>query len=62
MYMLEELNDAESLRRFSCHAFRSTHPKEEYTNLSMSIISYWKGRPPALAVLGSFLVEARLTD
>ncbi|OWM70464.1 hypothetical protein CDL15_Pgr011940 [Punica granatum] len=61
-YMLEKLNDTESLQLFSWHAFRNLHPKEEYVKLSKTIIEYCQGLPLALEVLGSLLLDRSVEE
>ncbi|KAK9273227.1 hypothetical protein L1049_018034 [Liquidambar formosana] len=55
IYMVRELNHDESLELFCWHAFRKSHPKEDYVELSKDVMDYCKGLPLALEVLGSFL-------
>nr|XP_048328518.1 disease resistance protein RPV1-like [Ziziphus jujuba var. spinosa] len=55
IYRAEELNDNEGLQLFSWKAFKSSHPSEDYTELSKQVIAYAKSLPLALEVLGSFL-------
>lgn len=62
LYMPEELNHDESLQLFSWHAFRKPHPEKEFTILSEFIISYCKGLPLALEVLGSFLLDRSVAE
>ncbi|XP_059429962.1 disease resistance protein RPV1-like isoform X1 [Corylus avellana] len=54
-YKVEELNDWESLRLFSYHAFGMALPIDDYQELSSSAVNYAEGLPLALVVLGSFL-------
>ncbi|XP_031395241.1 disease resistance protein RML1A-like isoform X2 [Punica granatum] len=61
-YMLEKLNDTESLQLLSWHAFRNPHPKEEYVDLSKTIIEYCQGLPLALEVLGSLLLDRSVEE
>ncbi|KAK9269411.1 hypothetical protein L1049_001184 [Liquidambar formosana] len=62
IYTAEELNDGESLELFCWHAFKQGHPKEDYVELSKDVISYCKGLPLALEVLGSFLFERSVEE
>ncbi|XP_059625790.1 disease resistance protein RPV1-like isoform X2 [Cornus florida] len=55
VYTPEELNKEESLRLFSWHAFRRDSPIEDYEILSQEVVSYAKGLPLVLEILGSFL-------
>ncbi|KAM5574111.1 hypothetical protein ABKV19_013560, partial [Rosa sericea] len=52
---VEELNHDDSLQLFSWKAFKRGHPEEDFLGLSEYVISYAKGLPLALEVLGSFL-------
>ena len=54
-YKVEELNNWESLRLFSYHAFGMALPIDDYQELSSSAVKYAGGLPLALVVLGSFL-------
>jgi hypothetical protein len=54
-YKVEELNNWESLRLFSYHAFGMALPRNDYQELSISAVKYAGGLPLALVVLGSFL-------
>ncbi|XP_059652422.1 disease resistance protein RPV1-like isoform X2 [Cornus florida] len=57
VYMPKELNEEESLQLFSWHAFRRDHPVEDYEILSKEVVSYAKGLPLVLEILGSFLSD-----
>ncbi|XP_059663738.1 TMV resistance protein N-like [Cornus florida] len=57
IYMVEKLNDNESLELFSWHAFQRRDPVEGYAHLSKDVVGYSKGLPLALEVLGSYLRE-----
>ncbi|XP_040364254.1 TMV resistance protein N isoform X2 [Rosa chinensis] len=59
---VEELNDVDSLQLFSWKAFKRGHPEEDFLGLSESFISYAKGLPLALEVLGSFLHGRDLSE
>ncbi|XLS69246.1 hypothetical protein HN51_020269 [Arachis hypogaea] len=54
-YKMEELNDDDSLELFCWHAFNSKEPAENFENVSRNAISYAKGFPLALEVIGSHL-------
>ncbi|XP_031387222.1 TMV resistance protein N-like [Punica granatum] len=60
--MARGLDEEESLQLFSWYAFRNHRPKEEYLNLSEAIITYSKGLPLAVKVLGSFLRDRSLVE
>ncbi|CAN1745096.1 Disease resistance-like protein DSC1 [Linum perenne] len=55
IYDLECLNDEESTRLFSLHAFRQDFPRDNWTYKSRLAISYCKGNPLALKILGGAL-------
>jgi hypothetical protein len=55
VYRVTKMNDIDSLKLFSLHAFRNSYPIEDYTDLSRSVVAYCGGLPLALEVLGSFL-------
>ncbi|KAK6932018.1 Toll/interleukin-1 receptor homology (TIR) domain [Dillenia turbinata] len=57
VYMVENLNEEESLQLFSWHAFKSSYPENDYVQISKDVISYAGGLPLALKVLGSFLLD-----
>ncbi|XP_010242717.1 PREDICTED: TMV resistance protein N-like isoform X4 [Nelumbo nucifera] len=61
-YKAKELNNDESIQLFSWHAFKKDHPKEDYVELSTNIVSYVKGLPLALEVLGSSLYGKTLPE
>ncbi|RDY07579.1 TMV resistance protein N, partial [Mucuna pruriens] len=54
-YKMEELNSHDSLQLFSWYAFNMDQPLEKYADISNSVVSYAKGVPSALIVLGSHL-------
>ncbi|XP_058003949.1 disease resistance protein RUN1-like [Hevea brasiliensis] len=63
IYEVEKLNDCESLRLFSLHAFKQPHPAEGYMKqLSKKVISYTQGVPLALKVLGCNLYGKSVTE
>ncbi|XP_024990462.1 TMV resistance protein N-like, partial [Cynara cardunculus var. scolymus] len=55
-YVVKELNDDESMRLFSWHAFQKPEPLENYRVLSNGIVHYTRGLPLALEVLGASLL------
>ncbi|KAK7316584.1 hypothetical protein RJT34_00159 [Clitoria ternatea] len=55
IYKVKELNLVDSLQLFCLNAFRERYPKFGYQELSKSVITYCKGNPLALKVLGSRL-------
>ncbi|KAM5575342.1 hypothetical protein ABKV19_014347 [Rosa sericea] len=52
-----EMNEAEALELFSWHAFHSPCPDSEFLKLTSKVVTYCKGLPLALEVLGSFLFK-----
>lgn len=54
-YEARALNDHDSLRLFSWHAFRKPNPVKTYQDLSEGIVHYTTGLPLALEVLGASL-------
>ncbi|KAG5232611.1 TMV resistance protein [Salix suchowensis] len=51
----------ESLKFFSFHAFGTTHPPEDFADISDDIVKYAGGLPLALEVLGSSLYQRNKT-
>ncbi|KAI8571129.1 hypothetical protein RHMOL_Rhmol01G0094400 [Rhododendron molle] len=54
IYGPEKLDEDESLKLFSWHAFKKDHPPEDHLDLSHQIGHYARGLPLALEVLGSY--------
>ncbi|XP_010263320.1 PREDICTED: TMV resistance protein N-like [Nelumbo nucifera] len=59
IYKVKELDEHESIRLFSWHAFRKDQPMAEFIELTKCIVSYVGGLPLALEVLGCFLSDNR---
>ncbi|XP_028782035.1 TMV resistance protein N-like [Neltuma alba] len=55
IHEVKELGPKESLKLFSLNAFKKSHPKKGYEELSKRAIGYAKGLPLALRVVGSSL-------
>jgi len=55
IYRVKELNQRQALELFSLHAFQTSKPKEDYSNLAKQIICYANGLPLALKIMGSDL-------
>nr|AAK28811.1 resistance-like protein P-B [Linum usitatissimum] len=55
IYNVECLNNKESIRLFSLHAFKQDRPQDNWTDKSHLAISYCKGNPLALKILGGAL-------
>ena len=60
IYKPESLNSDEALKLFSLKAFKQDSPLKGYEVLSEKFISYAKGLPLALKVLGSFMFNRNL--
>ncbi|XVF37918.1 hypothetical protein REPUB_Repub20aG0052800 [Reevesia pubescens] len=56
-YKVEELNREESIELLSWYAFRKPAPKNDYLQLSNSLVEHAQGLPLALEVLGSSLFK-----
>ncbi|GJS96703.1 TMV resistance protein N [Tanacetum coccineum] len=54
-YEAKALNDHDSLRLFSWHAFQKPNPVKTFEDLSEGIVNYTSGLPLALEVLGASL-------
>ncbi|MCH98651.1 TMV resistance protein N-like, partial [Trifolium medium] len=52
-YKMEELNDHDSQELFCWHAFKTSNPAKNFEGLSMLAVSYAKGVPLVLKILGS---------
>ncbi|XLR43996.1 hypothetical protein S83_028656 [Arachis hypogaea] len=55
IYEVKPLNPKESLKLFSLKAFRESHPKKGYEQLSKQVVEYAGGIPLALNELGLYL-------
>jgi len=55
IHQVKEMNSQNSIRLFSLNAFKKIIPDEGYEEISNNVVSYSKGNPLALKVLGSFL-------
>ena len=53
------MNDDEALELFSWRAFNKPRPKENFVAFSIEFVSYAKGLPLVLKVLGSSLIGKR---
>ncbi|CAK9314920.1 unnamed protein product [Citrullus colocynthis] len=55
LHPIQLLDPNESLELFSLHAFKQNHPSSNYVDLSKFAVSYCKGLPLGLVILGSLL-------
>ncbi|CAJ2635001.1 unnamed protein product [Trifolium pratense] len=55
IYSIKEMDEIKSLELFSWHAFKEPSPKDDFRELSSSIVTYCRGLPLALEVIGSYL-------
>ncbi|KAL5845687.1 hypothetical protein ACOSQ3_009211 [Xanthoceras sorbifolium] len=55
VYEVKGLEDYDALKLFCMKAFKSEEPKDDHVELSKKIVSYAKGLPLALQVLGVYL-------
>ncbi|XP_052724340.1 disease resistance protein RPV1 isoform X2 [Vigna angularis] len=62
LYMMERMDESESVELFSWHAFKQASPREDFAELSRSVIAYSGGLPLALEVLGSYLFDMEVTE
>ncbi|KAL4642306.1 hypothetical protein ACB092_02G006400, partial [Castanea dentata] len=62
IYKVKELGQCEARDLFNVHAFHPNDPKEDYSKLAELIISYAKGLPLALKVMGSDLREKSICE
>ncbi|XP_028769761.1 TMV resistance protein N-like [Neltuma alba] len=61
-YELTELDDHDSLELFCWHAFRMSLPPKGYEKMSSHVISYAKGIPLALKLVGANLANKNLEE
>ncbi|KAK4259581.1 hypothetical protein QN277_005897 [Acacia crassicarpa] len=61
-YEMKELNDHDSLELFCSHAFHMTKTPKRYRDMSTHVISYARGIPLALRVIGSNLANKNLEE
>ncbi|KAK2986987.1 hypothetical protein RJ640_024885 [Escallonia rubra] len=57
IHNVDKLDNNESLRLFSRHAFRHDHPNEPFVQLSEKVVRQCEGLPLALEILGSSFYE-----
>ncbi|OMO54646.1 hypothetical protein COLO4_36369 [Corchorus olitorius] len=61
-YKVQKLDPHESIQLFSWYAFRRPAPKDDYLQLSESVVDHVQGLPLALEVLGSCLFSRSLLE
>ncbi|KEH29032.1 disease resistance protein (TIR-NBS-LRR class) [Medicago truncatula] len=61
VYTIEEMDESESLKLFSWHAFKQPSPIEYFAKHSTDVIAYSGRLPLALEVLGSYLSDCEIT-
>ncbi|XP_061339893.1 TMV resistance protein N-like [Gastrolobium bilobum] len=61
-YKMEELNDRDSLELFCWYAFNMRRPAENFVDISTRAVSYAKGIPLALRVIGSNLKDGSVEE
>ncbi|XP_028789801.1 TMV resistance protein N-like [Neltuma alba] len=57
VFNVRGMEDYESIELFSWHAFKQAFPKKKFIKLSRSVVSYCRGLPLALEILGSYLFD-----
>ncbi|KAF3785327.1 Disease resistance-like protein [Nymphaea thermarum] len=62
VYMVEELDEEESLQLFNYHASGDEEPRQEYTKLSKEVVSITNGLPLILRVFGSLFKTAETPE
>ncbi|RHN59578.1 putative winged helix-turn-helix DNA-binding domain, leucine-rich repeat domain, L [Medicago truncatula] len=62
VYMMETMDDSESIELFSWHAFKQDRPRDDFLKISKEIVHYSGGLPLALTVLGSYLFGNGIAD
>jgi hypothetical protein len=62
VYTIKEMDESESLKLFSWHAFKQPSPTKDFATHSTDVIAYSGGLPLALEVLGSYLSDCEITE
>jgi hypothetical protein len=62
VYVIQEMDEIESLELFSWHAFKQSCPTEDFATHSKDVIAYSGRLPLALQVLGSYLCDCELKE
>ncbi|XP_057458683.1 disease resistance protein RUN1-like isoform X2 [Lotus japonicus] len=62
VYLMEEMDESESIELFSWHAFKNASPSEDFAEISINLVEYSGGLPLALEVLGSYLFDRGVTE
>jgi hypothetical protein len=62
VYSNKEMVESESTELFNCDAFKQVSPREEFVEISKTVVMYSGGLPLALEVLGRYLFEREVTE
>ncbi|KAI9104285.1 hypothetical protein K1719_022857 [Acacia pycnantha] len=60
IFSVRVMDDNESIELFSWHAFKQELPKKNFIELSRRVVSYCRGLPLALEILGSYLFDREI--
>ncbi|XP_028763073.1 uncharacterized protein LOC114721417 [Neltuma alba] len=60
VFNVRGMDDNESIELFSWHAFKQALPEGNFIDLSRKVVSYCKGLPLALEILGSYLFDRKI--
>ncbi|XP_058746807.1 disease resistance protein RUN1-like [Vicia villosa] len=62
VYKMKHMEESESIKLFSWHAFKQASPTEDFAEISRNVVEYSGGLPLALEVLGSHLFDRGITE
>ncbi|XP_028763070.1 TMV resistance protein N-like [Neltuma alba] len=60
VFSAKEMDENESIELFSWHAFKQALPERNFIELSRRVVSYCRGLPLALEILGSYLFDREI--
>ncbi|KAI9104416.1 hypothetical protein K1719_022988 [Acacia pycnantha] len=60
IFSVRGMDDKESIELFSWHAFKQALPEKNFIELSRRVVSYCRGLPLALEILGSYLFDREI--
>ncbi|KAI9104338.1 hypothetical protein K1719_022910 [Acacia pycnantha] len=60
VFDVKAMDDNESIELFSWHAFKQALPEKNFIELSRRVVSYCRGLPLALEILGSYLFDREI--